>query len=138
MKKTGSVDLRTSQRGRKKKLSAEDLNQIKSLLAKQPTLTIHEITEQLHVKASEETVRRIVVRMGFTRKKLMIHASEQERPRCAEEEKRVETGTRTETGIERDTGTGKEITRTELLLLQPPEDEHSVVLTEFSFLHSFL
>ena len=90
MKKTGSVDLRTSQRGRKKKLSAEDLNQIKSLLAKQPTLTIHEITEQLHLKASEETVRRIVVRMGFTRKKLMIHASEQERPRCAEEEKRVE------------------------------------------------
>lgn len=69
---------------------------------------------------------RITIEMNFR----LLNAIDKERlegrNERKEEEKRVETGTRTETetGIGRDTGIGKEITGTELLPLQPPEDEH--------------
>lgn len=80
---TGSVALRVSERGRKRLLDQDDLNRIDEAILEQPDITIHELTEKLQLCASEETVRRTVVELGYRLKKKMIHASEQERPRCA-------------------------------------------------------
>lgn len=80
-RETGTVALQVSQRGRKRLLSEGDLSRIDQTIAAQPDITIHEITEKLQLQASEETVRRAVVEMGYRFKKKMIHASEQKRPR---------------------------------------------------------
>ena len=47
MKKTGSVDLQTSQRGRKATLTEKDLHEIDQLIIAQPDITIDEIIENL-------------------------------------------------------------------------------------------
>ena len=82
-RETGSVALRVSERGRKRILDQDDMNRIDETIREQRDITIHELTEKLQLRASEETVRRAVVELGYRLKKKMIHASEQERPRCA-------------------------------------------------------
>lgn len=77
MKQTGSVDLRVNQRGRKAKLTRQDLDAIN----KQPDLSIREIKERLHLNVCEETVRKAVIKLGYRVKKKSVHASEQERSR---------------------------------------------------------
>lgn len=85
--KTGSVDLRTGQRGRKRILGEKELSKIAQAIEHQPDITLAELVEQLELKAGIETVRRAIQEMGYRRKKKMIHASEQERPRCAGQER---------------------------------------------------
>lgn len=85
--KTGSVDLRTGQRGRKRILGEKELSKIARAIEHQPDITLAELVEQLELKAGIETVRRAIQEMGYRRKKKMIHASEQERPRCAGQER---------------------------------------------------
>lgn len=80
-----SIEVKTNQRGRKPKLTQQNLNDIKELINEQPDITIHEITEKLDIPASEETVRRAVVKMGFAYKKKSLYASERERSRCERE-----------------------------------------------------
>ena len=46
MKKTGSVKLQNSQRGRKPALTEEDLQEINQLIVAQPDITIDEIIEK--------------------------------------------------------------------------------------------
>lgn len=82
MKQTGSVDLRTSQRGRKAKLTPENIHAIDELVQKQPDITIREIKEKLCLNVCEETIRKTVVSLGYRVKKKSVHASEQERSRC--------------------------------------------------------
>lgn len=82
MKRTGSVELRVNQRGRKAKLTQQDLDAINNLVHEQPDITIREIKEKLHLDVCEETVRKAVIKLGYRVKKKSIHASEQERPRC--------------------------------------------------------
>ncbi len=65
---TGSVDLLTSQRGRKLILSEEDKARIRQCLEENPDMTIEEIREKLQLSASYSTVERAVVGMGYTRK----------------------------------------------------------------------
>lgn len=81
-KNNQSLEVKTSQRGRKPKLTQKNLEDIKSTINEQPDITIHEITEKLALPVSEETVRRDVVKMGFVYKKKSLHASECERSRC--------------------------------------------------------
>lgn len=81
--KTGSVALKTSQRGRKPLLSSEDKQRIRSCIEETSDITIRELQEKLHLKASYPTVARVVHGMGYTVKKKSLHASEQERSRCA-------------------------------------------------------
>lgn len=81
--KTGSVDLRVSKRGRKRVLWSEDLENIAKTVDEQPDITLSELVEKLGLPVGIETVRRAIQAMGYRRKKKMIHASEQERPRCA-------------------------------------------------------
>lgn len=88
--KTGSVDLRVSKRGRKSILAQEDLENIARTVDEQPDITLAEIVEKLNLPVGIETVRRRLQAMGYRRKKKMIHASEQERPRCAGKERTME------------------------------------------------
>ncbi len=83
-RETGSVAVRTSQRGRKPKLSQEELRKTNETLQKQPDITLGELIEQLHLNISASRLGRIVrEKLGYSFKKKVIHASEQERPRCA-------------------------------------------------------
>ena len=65
MKKTGSVDLQTSQRGRKPALTEEDLQDIDQLIIAQPDITIDEIIEKQGLSVSNETVRKAVIGLGY-------------------------------------------------------------------------
>lgn len=87
--KTGSVDLRVSERGRKHVLGQEAKEKIAQMIDGQPDITLAEIVEKLELPVSIETVRRAIQAMGYRRKKKMVHASEQERPRCDGKEETV-------------------------------------------------
>ena len=97
--RTGSVDLRVSKRGRKRVLVQEDLENIARAVDEQPDITLSEIVEKLNLPVGIETVRRRLRAMGYRRKKKMIHASEQERPRCAGKERRMEWVCEENTGV---------------------------------------
>ena len=90
MRETGSVETRTSLRGRKPVLTQKDLQNIDLLIQNQPDITINEIIEKLQLHVSDETVRKAILKLGYVYKKKSLHASEQERPRCGTEEKRLE------------------------------------------------
>lgn len=83
MRKTGSVELRLGERGRKAKLSEADKAAIRRQIQEQPDITIKEVRESLKLDVCEETIRKATIALGYRLKKKMIHASEQERPRCA-------------------------------------------------------
>ena len=70
--------------------SDADHQHILSLLDKQPDITCLEIIETLDLPVSIDTVWRFLQKAGYRRKKKSLHASEQERPRCGAEEKRLE------------------------------------------------
>jgi len=76
---TGSYETRTHQRGRKPALSQDQKQAIINLVQEQPDITINEIIDQLHLKVSDETVRRTLIKAGYTYKKKSLHATEQER-----------------------------------------------------------
>jgi len=80
--RTGSVELRVSQRGRKKLLSEEDIQNIKAQIEAHNDISIEEIREALNLKASYTTVERAVNGLGYTVKKKSLHASERDRARC--------------------------------------------------------
>ena len=86
--KTGSVALCVSERGRKRVLGQEALEKIAKTIDAQPDITLAEIVEKLELAVGIETVRLAIQTMGYRRK--MIHASEQERPRCAGQERTME------------------------------------------------
>ena len=88
--KTGSVDLRVSERGRKRVLGQDALEKIAKTIDAQPDITLAEIVEKLELPVGIETVRRAIQAMGYRRKKKVIHASEQKRPRCAGQERTME------------------------------------------------
>ena len=82
MRETGSVETRTSQRGRKPALSQNDIQNIDRLIQQQPDITINEVLEKLQLHVSDETVRKAILKLGYVYKKKSLHASEQERPLC--------------------------------------------------------
>lgn len=83
-RKTGSVTLRTSQRGRKRILTKRDLTRIRASIEERSNIT-EELRENLDLKASYLTIERAVNKMGYTYKKKSLHASERERSRCTGE-----------------------------------------------------
>ena len=56
-RKTGSVALRTSQRGRKPVLTAEDKENIRQCIDEKPDITIEEIREKLSLSASYKSTQ---------------------------------------------------------------------------------
>ena len=89
-RETGSVALRTSQRGRKPALTEENKENIRKRMDEKPDSTVEELREELGVKASYSTAERAIWPLGYTLKKKTLHASERERLRCAGEEETVE------------------------------------------------
>ena len=89
-RKTGSVALRTSQRGRKPILTTEDKEAIRRCIDEAPDITIEEIREELNLSASYSTVERAIRAMGYTLKKKSLYASERDRLRCAGKTQRTE------------------------------------------------
>ena len=89
-KKTGSVDLQTSQRGRKSALTEEDLYNIDQLIIGQPDITIDEIIEKQGLSVSNETVRKAVIGLGYVYKKKSFYAAERERVQCCGSERSLE------------------------------------------------
>lgn len=82
----GTTELRTNQRGRKKKITLEDDEKIKELINKNNDITIREINETLQLNVNDETIRQHVVKMGFRYKKKSIYAAERGRSRCSSKE----------------------------------------------------
>lgn len=89
-RETGSVALRTSQRGRKPTLTEEDKENIRKSMDEKPDSTVEEIQEELGLDASYSTVERAIWSLGYTLKKKSLHARERERLRCTGEEEAVE------------------------------------------------
>ena len=87
---TGSVELRTSQRGRKPVLTEEDKQNIRECVEERPDITIEEVREKLHLTASYSTVERAIQAMGCTLKKKSLYASERDRLRCGGKAKRMD------------------------------------------------
>lgn len=85
-KETGSYELRTHERGRKAALTDNDRKNIFALIDENPDITINEIIEKLNLKLKNEAVRK----MGYVYKKKTLHASERERSRCGQSEKRMD------------------------------------------------
>ena len=88
-RETGSVALRTSQRGRKPALTEEDKQNIRQCVDERPDITINEIREKLHLTASYSTVERAIQAMGYTLKKKSLYASERDRVRCGGKAERM-------------------------------------------------
>lgn len=84
-----SFETKVHQRGRKSKLTQEDLDNIKHSIEQQPDITMHEINEKLALPVSDETVRRKVVEMGMVYKKKSLYASERNRSRCCRETRKM-------------------------------------------------
>ena len=84
MRETGSVEPQTGNCGRKPKLTEEDLERVDKAIQAQPDITFGELIRKLELDISESRLGRIVrEKLGYSLKKKVIHASEQERPRCA-------------------------------------------------------
>ena len=86
-RETGSVEVRTSQCGRKRKLTPEDDEKIKKLIDENNDITIREINERLGFKVNDETVRLHVVKLGYRYKKKSVYAAERDRSRCRSKKK---------------------------------------------------
>lgn len=85
-RETGSVDLRVNQRGRKAKIGLEELERLDKAIQETPDATLGELIQRLELDISESRLSRIVrEKLGYSLKKKMIHASEQERPRRTKE-----------------------------------------------------
>lgn len=69
MCETGSVKTRTSERGRKHALTPEDLQNIDRVVQQEPDLTIDEIIDKLGLHVCNETVRKAVIKLGYSYKK---------------------------------------------------------------------
>lgn len=65
-RKTGSIAVQTSQRGRKSVLTAEDREDIRRCIDEKPDITIEEIREQLKLSPSYSAVERAIAAMGYT------------------------------------------------------------------------
>ena len=69
MRETGSVKTRTSQRGRKHALTPEDIQNIDRVVQQEPDITIDEIIDKLGLHVCNETVRKAVIKLGYSYKK---------------------------------------------------------------------
>ena len=79
-KETGSLEIRTSQRGRKPKLTKEQLEEIRQAVIENPDITLSEIKEKFDLPVTTECIRQKLHEMGFRRKKKSLYAQERERP----------------------------------------------------------
>ena len=90
MRETGSVDLKTSQRGKKPTLTEKDLHDIDKLVKSKSGITIDGIIDELKLPVCNETVRKAVIKLGYVYKKKSFYASERDRLRCQGSKRRLD------------------------------------------------
>jgi len=67
---TGSVELQTYKRGRKPKISENDLRRITETIIEEPDITLQEIIDKLKLSCTVPSICRIIRnKLGFTLKK---------------------------------------------------------------------
>lgn len=86
-RETGSTELHTNQRGRKRKITPADDERIKNLIDENNDITIREINETLKLEVTDESIRQHIVKLGYRYKKKSIYAAERDRPRCGSKKK---------------------------------------------------
>lgn len=91
-RKTGSVEVKTYMRGRKRKLTKEDDIKIKSLIEENNDITTEEINNNIETQVCDETVRKRAIELGFRYKKKTVYAAERDRLRCKEEKRKMDKG----------------------------------------------
>lgn len=77
---TGELQPRPNPGGRPPAIPPQRYHELRQLLAQQPDLTLAQIRDQLGLTCSEAAVCRTLKKLGLTRKKKILHASEQQRP----------------------------------------------------------
>lgn len=83
-RETGKVELQIHKRGRKPMLTLEQIQKVKETILETPDITMQEIIDKLDLPIKENTLCVIVKhKLGFTRKKKMLYASESDRLRRA-------------------------------------------------------
>lgn len=68
-RRTGDIAPRHHHSGRKPKLRGEHRRQLRSLLAKQPDLTLRELREKLELKCTLPAIHYVLAELGLTYKK---------------------------------------------------------------------
>ena len=77
---TGSVELQTYKRGRKSKISENDLQKITETIIEESDITLQEIIDKLNLCCTVPSICRIIRnKLGFTRKK-SLYAAERDKP----------------------------------------------------------
>lgn len=84
-KKAGDLKPKTHLRGRKPKLTEEQLAAVRRMLDEKPDITLKDLIKALRLPISESRLCRIIQKAGYRLKRKVIHASEQKRPRRPEE-----------------------------------------------------
>ena len=93
-RETGSVELQIHKRGRKPMLTLEQIQKVKETILETPDITMQEIIDKLDLPIKENTLCVIVKhKLGFTRKKKMLYASESDRLRRAGNSSNLEGNT---------------------------------------------
>jgi transposase len=79
-RQTGTVEPKPHAGGRRPALGPDDLERLRALIREQPDATLDELRERLGVSCSVMAVSRALRRLGITRKKKVLHASERDTP----------------------------------------------------------
>ena len=80
----GTVFVRPSCKGRKAALQETDLQRIQALVELIPEITLQEIVDLLRLETSGETVRKALIRLGYSRK-----SKPPQSPRCTSKTHRM-------------------------------------------------
>ena len=84
---TGNVELQTSKRGRKPKITESDLQRITETIIAEPDITLQEIIDKLHLNFSVPSLCKIIRhKLGFTRKKKVYTLLNAINPKCKQSE----------------------------------------------------
>ncbi len=81
----GRIERLPPNSGRKRKLSDDDLDRLKALVAEQPDATLKELRERLAVEVDVSTICRALQKLRLSVKKKTLHAAEQNRPDVREQ-----------------------------------------------------
>ena len=80
-RQTGSADPKPHAGGRRPALGPDDVERLRELIREQPDATLDELRDRLGVTCSRMAISRALKKMGITRKKKVLHASERDTPK---------------------------------------------------------
>jgi transposase len=80
-RQTGTAAPKPHAGGRRPALGPDDLERLRELLREQPDATLDELRERLGVPCSVMAIVRALRRLGITRKKKVLHASDRDTPK---------------------------------------------------------